>query len=161
MGKAKFKMSVKEISFEFEGDVEMGRQIQTDITKTLATLGNAQARLLPPDPNVIEAEIVNPPENGNGKAKRNYRPRRPKAKSCRSLIVGLRQSGFFSEKRDANVIREELAKSGHNFKPNEISAALIPLCQNRILKRDQIEGGNYEYEQGDANVDTGNGEDAE
>jgi hypothetical protein len=159
MSKIKFKMALKELSFEYEGDPEIGQRLQTDIRKSLTALTHTQERILPPDPNVIDADSA--PTTENGKTKRSYRPRRPKSKSCRSLIVGLRQAGFFAEKRDANSIREELAKSGHNFKPNEISAALIPICQNRILKRDQVDGGNYEYEQGDADVDTGNSEDTE
>jgi hypothetical protein len=159
VAKVKFEMSLEKLSFKFEGDPELGSKLQTEIGKSFTALAETQAKLLPHDPDVIDTEPVT--SNGNGKSKRAYRPRRPKSEGCRSLIVGLRRSGFFTEKRDINAIRAELAKSGHNFKPNEIASTLIPICKKRILKRDQNESGNYEYEQGDADVDSGNGEDSE
>ena len=160
--KIKFKMSLKELSFEFEGDIETGQRIQTDIRKSLTALTHSPATVLPADPNLIEGEVAS--SNGNGKpAKigRSYKPRRGKANTPRALIVRLRQTGFFTQKRDASSIQTELAKQGHNFKPNEISAALIGICKKQILKRDQGEGGKFEYEAGDADVDAGASEDAE
>jgi hypothetical protein len=164
--KIKFKMSVKELSFEFEGDIETGQRIQNDIRKSLAALTHSPTAVLPADQDVIESEFAPALENGkpapdNGKVIKPRRTRRGKANSPRTLIAGLRRSGFFTQKRDLNAIRDELARSGHNFKPNELSAAVIPLCKKGILKRDQGENGNYEYVQGEADVDIGTGEDAE
>lgn len=158
MGKAKFKMSVKDISFEFEGDVDIGRRIQTDITKSLVALTHAQTRLLPLDPNIIDAEQVKPIEITKS---RSNRGRRSKEKAPRNLIVGLRAAGFFDQKRDIGAVQAELAKKGHTFKQNGLSSALIALCQQNVLKRDKNEGGTYEYERGEANVDLGSSEDAE
>lgn len=159
MAKVKFKMSLKELSFEFEGDPELGSRLQTEIGKSLTALAETQHKLLSPDPNIIDAEIIS--SSGNGKAKKSQRARRPKGGTCRSLLIELRQTGFFGEKRDVNAIREELAKMGHNFKANAISAALLPLCQQKILKRENNEGGKFEYEAGPASVDSGNTEDSE
>jgi hypothetical protein len=160
--KIKFKMSLKELSFEFEGDVETGQRIQSDIRKSLTSLTHSPAAVIPPDPNVIDGEVVPAltNDNANGKASKQRRNRRPKGDSAQALIIGLRHSGFFDQKRDAGSIREELKKSGHNFEAKEIAASLIPICKKRILKRDKAEGGNYEYEKGDADAENGTGEDA-
>lgn len=159
MGKVKFKMSLKELSFEFEGDPEIGSRLHNEINKSFNAIAEAQHKLLPHDPNVIDALPSSP--NGNGKAKRTSRARRPKGNSCGSLCIELRTTGYFAQKRDINAIRDELVKMGHNFKPNVISGSLLPLCKKKILKREKNEAGKFEYEAGEADVDTGNGEDAE
>lgn len=158
--KIKFKMTLKELSFEFEGDVETGQRIQTDIRKSLTALTHSPATVLPTDQNVIEAEAAPALTNGNGKPAKSRKTRRPKGDSAQSLITDLRQSGFFDDKRDTNAIREELIKSGHNFESKEIAAALIPLLKKKILKRDKGESGNFEYLKGDADVENGTSEES-
>jgi hypothetical protein len=152
--KIKFEMTVKELSFKFEGDVETGQRIQSDMKKTLTALANAQDRLLPHDPSVIEVEATNVTDNGKAGRGRSSRPRRPKANTPRTLVIGLRNEGFFDEKRDISAIQAELQKKGRNFEGNELSPALIALTQKDILKRDKNAEGIFEYERG-TNDDTG------
>jgi hypothetical protein len=154
-------MCLKELSFEFEGDIETGQRLQSDIRKSLTALTHTQERVLPHDPEVIEVELAAAAGNGKPPKARTQRTRRPKANSCRIQVIEMRRAGFFSQKRELSSIQAELANLGHNFKPNEISAVLPALCQKKILKRDKNEGGNFEYEQGETDVGTGDGEDAE
>src|SRR4051812_4311676 len=44
--KVKFKMSLKEVTFEFEGDYEQGRALQQGINQTMAGLANLQGRAI-------------------------------------------------------------------------------------------------------------------
>jgi hypothetical protein len=144
--KIKFKMSIEKLAFEFEGDVETGQRIQSEIKKTITNLAHTQERLLPHDPNVID-EVPAAQTNGT-KAKKQSRSRRPKANTPRATMVTLRAEGFFDTKRDIGAIQEVLSTRGRNFKSNELSPALVALVQKNILKREKNESGQYEYEKG-------------
>lgn len=77
------------------------------------------------------------------------------------MTLDLVRAGFFSEKRDLNAIQSALAANGHTFKPNEISGVSLSLTKKKVLKRQENEGGNWEYERGDGDVDAGSGEGVE
>lgn len=160
MKKVKFRMSIEKLSFEYEGDQETGQNIQQSIQRTLGSLVETQNRLVAPDLNTLEVEAVQVPDNGSAKT-RTSRPRRPKGTSARSLILGLREQGFFDQNRAIGDIQTELSKNAHNFKQNHISAALTSLIQKRYLKRDKNDKGNYEYQRGEFNGEPGDHEDAE
>jgi hypothetical protein len=144
--KIKFKMSIKELSFDFEGDVETGQRIQNEIKKTLTAIAHTQEKLLPADPNVIDVEAS--PPGANGKKVRGPRKTRTKGNSPRGLVIALRQEGYFDEKRDANTIQAKLETMGRKLKGNELSPALIALTQKKILKREKNAENVYEYEKG-------------
>ena len=62
--KIKFKMSVKEVAFEFEGDLETGQRIQAGINRTLTSLTEQPERLLPNFQEPIDVKLKAVEENG-------------------------------------------------------------------------------------------------
>lgn len=159
MGKIKFKLSVKELSFEFEGDQDTGQRFQNSISKTLNSLTETPNHVID-----IEARTVadtskflseNSSSNGSSKRrKRNKKPTetvldengnpikpvrqtRPTGQSCSALTKGLVAEGFFSQNRITSEVREELSKKGHHFKSNHISSVLLKMTKSSDLERDK------------------------
>lgn len=160
--KIKFSMSVKELSFTFEGDVDTGQRIQAGIVRTLSNLTKQQERLLPgfeEEPVPLLATPVE--ENASPKKSRSPRKSRPKGTSPRALIVALRSEGYFDQKRDAGLVQGELEKRGRKFTANAISPALLALTQKDILTREKNGDGVYEYIKGPNDDVGGDSEGAE
>jgi hypothetical protein len=177
--KIKFKMSIKEVTFEFEGDYEQGRAIQQGISQTMTGLSNLQSRAMGiadanPDRKQIEGRVVDPPakphkrkkrktagattgeegdgntDNGDGQgAEGDATPRRSGGPSPTALLIELRKSGFFAQKRTMSDILTELQKKGHTrVGNNAISGPLAKLATKDVLRRDHNETGNWVYENG-------------
>lgn len=176
MGKIKFKLSVKELSFEFEGDQETGQRFQNSISKTLNSLTDTpnhvidvEARQINDIPKLLEGQNGNssssktrrrkskkvPTASQNGEAGESDEASRPRSKrtSIKPLYFALIREGFFDNKRGAGDIRQELSKKGFNFEANEVSAHLLPLTQSGYLSRDDS-SGKWEYWKGNVDVPT-------
>jgi hypothetical protein len=63
MGKIKFKLSVKELSFEFEGDQETGQRFQNSISKTLNSLTETPNNVIEVESKVINEEKLLIPQS--------------------------------------------------------------------------------------------------
>lgn len=179
MGKIKFKLSVKELSFEFEGDQETGQRFQNSISKTLNSLTETPNQVIDVEARTIDNNYLLPSseqnstkpkrkrgkraktnnvnsaeENDNGnlgeKVKRTHRP---KGQSARDQIIILIQNGFFAEFRTVGEIQDALSKKGHNFDSGEISPTLLRLTKKDYLVRDDS-AGKWQYKIGTVNVPT-------
>jgi hypothetical protein len=169
-GKVKFKISIKELSVEFEGDIQTAERIQQQVTGAINSLATAPNRLISggQQQSVTDAIDVSPV--------RRRRRRRSKAadiggdegspielgaadagedvstrKSNRrgegqtSLITSLVNGGFFATRKTAGEIRDQLSKKGHSFKSNEISPTLGRLTREGILQRDRNNDNQWVY----------------
>lgn len=157
MGKIKFKLSVKELSFEFEGDQETGQRFQNSISKTLNSLTetpnnviDVEAKIISEQPRLLTENSSNgsskrrkakkPAEivlDENGNPVKSARHTRPSGQSCHALIKSLIEENFFSQNRSTGDVREELSKRGHHFESKNISSVLLKLTQNKLLKREK------------------------
>lgn len=92
------------------------------------------------DPAIIEGATVTPNGDGaegEGQAESTRRPRRTTNGNQTALITGLKDDGFFAERRTIGAIREALARKGHTFQSNELSPALVALTKAEALQRDK------------------------
>jgi hypothetical protein len=174
--KVKFKVSIKELVFEYEGDNERAQILQGRITETLGSLAAAQAdaiditpaRQLPAAPSVgippkKRRRSRKPAVDGDGTASttsddgagavsldedKASRKRRPRGSSYRGQVANLLNGGFFKEKRTGEEVRDELIRVGHNFPMNRINDALLALTQKHKLSRTTNAHSVWEYENG-------------
>lgn len=182
MGKIKFKLSVKELNFEFEGDQETGLRFQNSISKTLNSLAETPNQVIDVESRTLEDHQLLSSSNENStkpirrrgkRAKTNdlestskdefssngnlsektKRTNRPKGQSARDQILLLIQNGFFSEYRSVSDIQDALSKKGHNFNSGEISPPLLRLTKKDYLVRDDS-SGKWEYKKGIVDVPT-------
>ena len=158
MGKIKFKLSVKELSFEFEGDQETGQRFQNSISKTLNSLTDTPNHVIDVEARTISNETKLLSENSsNGSSKRRrkgkkpaeivldengnpikvVRQTRPSGQSCNALVKNLNEENFFSEYRTTNDVREELSKRGHHFESKDVASVLLILTKSKELTRDK------------------------
>lgn len=160
MGKIKFKLSVKELSFEFEGDQETGQRFQNSISKTLNSLTETPNHVIDVEARTISdtaKKILSETSTSNGSSKRRKRNKktadvvldengnpikavrhtRPSGQSCYALTRNLIEENFFSENRTTNETREELAKRGHHFQSKDVSSVLLRLLKNNELIREK------------------------
>jgi hypothetical protein len=155
--KVKFKISVKELAFEFEGDAETGQRLQQGIQDSLGTIIDMPGRVvLPLEHNgpIIDASSSPDGEAGLTPAELPVQPEakratrktsRPKGTSAAARIKALRDEGFFSQERSAGEVQEALAHRGYTFEPKEIAAALLQVLRKQLLDRRQNDKGNYIY----------------
>lgn len=159
MGKIKFKLSVKELSFEFEGDQETGQRFQNSISKTLNSLTETPNHVIDIEAKTVadEAKLLSDNSTNGSVKKRKRRAKktndavidengnevkpkrhsRPSGQSCYALTRGLITENYFAENRTTANVREELAKKGHHFESNHISSVLLQLTKSEELKRDK------------------------
>src|SRR5690349_20934218 len=140
--KVKFKVSIKELVFEYEGDRDRAQALQVRITDTLGSLAAAQsdaiditpARQLAPAPPVViptkrrrhsrrvspigdDVLVVTSDKDGGNESLENKpgRKRRQRGTSYRGQVSILLGEGFFNQKRTGEAVRDELIRRGHNF----------------------------------------------
>lgn len=170
--KMKFKMNIKELSFEFEGDFDQGQKIQSGISKTLSELGNLQTGAMGlPTTKPVEARVIEalPPtrtrrrrrkseaavsdsngageeaaeETGNGE---KISARKPTGSSPIRLLKDLKQNGFFEGGKSVSEIVTHVNAKGHTKMINSsFSAQLLSLSKKEILERKQDETGGWKY----------------
>jgi hypothetical protein len=179
MTKIKFKLSLKELSFEFEGDRDTGEKMQTAIGNTLGSLMETQNQIIDVEARQIKDDYMLPPslenlnkprrrrankhsktingdttatENGN-LAEKAKRTNRPKGQSARDQILLLIQNGFFTTYRSTSEMTEEMSKKGHSFDSSQLSTPLIRLTRQNILSRENSANG-WQYIKGSVDVPT-------
>jgi hypothetical protein len=159
--KTKFKVSIKELTFEFEGSHEEAQEVQDGLRQTLDGLMNTQARVLGhreeplrvvevPRPAAVAAAPAAAearPEAGDGNGERTKpRPRRAKSESPTALMREMKTEGFFSQARSVSEIQERLKLKGHTVRVSTVSARLQELTKKKELFRDNGgEEGNFVY----------------
>lgn len=160
---AKFKLSLKELNFEFEGDRDTGEKMQKAVNRTLGSLTDAQSQIIDVESKQvdIQKQIAESTSNGDTKSKKKRAKKSNKSDSAkkssssksplRPLLIRLVKEDFFSEPRQVSVVREELAKKGHNYESRGISSALLALTRDETIARDNS-SGKWEYWRGTKDV---------
>jgi hypothetical protein len=162
--KTKFKISIKELAIEFEGDRESGQEIQNGVQQSILGLIGAHGDVLAiaPTAKPIDTPIdVSTPagrprlrkrdihgqsgspsktETSNGEQSQS-RTRRSKANSPGSLIQALITEGYFSEHRSIGDVLRALEHKGHNFNQTNLSSPLLELTRRNKLSRKKNEKG--------------------
>jgi hypothetical protein len=154
--KIKFEMSVKEITFKFEGDYEQGQRLQSGISKTLGELGKLQTMAVgAEEPKQITGSVTTLPKRrsrrkrtedadsnaengpqGNGADQGHGEERRSTGTSVSQLLRGLRETGFFSNPKTTKEIVSHLATAGHTgVRSSSLTATLQNLVRKNELKR--------------------------
>jgi hypothetical protein len=155
--KSKLKISIKELSFEFEGSREEAQAVQHGLQQTLGSLMNTQARVLThrfDAPQVIDAVPVDTMAtgdersaavNGNDEKPKVPRQRRGKGPSMASLLTGLKQEGVFSQPRTgAEIVAHLKDNKGHNARQSTVLTELQRMTQRGDLFRTS-NGDTYIY----------------
>jgi hypothetical protein len=159
--KIKFKVSIKELSFEYEGAREVGQAVQAGLTRSLAGLVDTQRTAMLPGP----AFPVHPQTNGNGDgstpsvivtpAEKPKKPRKSSGVSLIGLLRELKTEKYFGEGRSVDVMREKLKTKGHIFPDSTISARLLDMIKKNELYRN-IAGEVWLYKDTPFNENPGN-----
>lgn len=163
----KFEMSIKELSFKFEGDFEQGQKIQTGISKALGEIANLQSGALGlPPVKPAEARVIEtfPPARTRRRRKKpeavaseaealaetNDSERGAARKSTGSspmrLLKDLRKTDFFEGGRTVGEIVSHVNAKGHTkLVPGSFSAQLQALSKRDVLRRtpDDVRGWVY------------------
>lgn len=153
----KFKVTLKELSIEFEGSREVGQALQTGVNRSLGTLLDMQraatalpAGLPPPRPTLFDTHEPGD-ESGNGQpaiatppVEKVKKQRKGNGSSLTTLLRDLKGEKFFTEPRTVEAVRERLKLKGHNHPDKTISSRLLGLTQKNELYRDQ-DGERFVY----------------
>lgn len=172
MAKVRFKFSVKEITFEYEGDQDTGLAVNRAMNHTLGSLVEAQNRVIDvtpehpmlalpaapaptrrrhrskPKPTNGQPVAEGPPTNGEAAVPKPIRQRRPHGSSFRDQMYLLIREGHFSEERTSTEIHSELSRRGYHFNPKNIASELLWFVQKHYLSRDRNADGKYAYVKG-------------
>lgn len=169
----KFKIALKELVVEFEGDVQIAERLQGDITSALSTLASAQQRALSPGrqqpPNTATTELGTMPtrrrrrkrsggqvdgidpsivdgevEGGAEVSSGDGEPRRD-ASGVVSLLNVLKAEGYFAERRTLGHIRGQMATKGHIYRPGDVSPLLVTATRKGILRREKNSANQWVY----------------
>lgn len=153
----KFKVTLKELSIEFEGSREVGQALQTGLNRSLGSLMDMQraatalpAGLPPPRATLFDAHDASD-DTGNGQsavtpppAEKPKKQRKGNGSSLTTLLRELKTQNFFNEPRTVEAVRERLKLRGHNHPDKTISSRLLGLTQKNELFRDQ-DGERFVY----------------
>jgi hypothetical protein len=175
--KSKLKISIKELSFEFEGSQEEAQAVQQGLQQTLGSLMNTQARVLthrPDAPQVIDAAQVDALTNGDerpaavdGNGEKPKRQRRAKGPSIANLLLGLKQEGYFSQARSSGeVLAHVKVSKGHTLRASAVMTELQRMVQKEDgepakLYRGKNDSENYIYKDAPFNANPGSPNPAE
>ena len=161
--KIKFKVSIKELSFEFEGTREVGQALQAGLNRSLGSLLDTQrvAMAIPAGPalspesnprlfyaNPTGDEVLNG-HTANGKAtspapvlaaEKVKKTRKNGGESAMTLVRSLIAEGYFKEARTVETIKERLRVKGHN-NPRGLTTRLQELAKKDELFRNSTDDG--------------------
>ena len=159
----KFKISIKELTMEFEGSHDLGQALQAGVAKSLGGLleTQRQAMSLPPrvaqstlfeatsaegdPPPSDESSVSDKPDEvvaGPEKAKKGKR--KSGGTGPKLLVLSLKNDGFFNSNKTVEAIREALRDQGHNIGTSTLSTTVQRLTQNKELFRSK-ENDTYVY----------------
>ena len=169
--KSKLKISIKELSFEFEGSQEEAQAVQHGLQQTLGSLMNTQARVLThrrDAPQMIDAAPLGTLPNGDerpatedGNGEKPKRQRRAKGPSIANLLLGLKQEGYFSQARSSGEVLAHLKDSkGHTLRSSAVMTELQRMVQKQDgesakLYRGKNDSENYIYKDSPFNENPG------
>jgi len=173
MSRIKFKLALKELVFEFEGDRETGEKMQSAIGRTLDSLTDAQnqvldvkARTINNQEKLLESSLVGsvdrrkPSRRRRGRLANTHNENGQENTGSRStselsrLLDQLVQEGYFRQTREVGDVRAELAKRGHHFESRGVATPLLNLTRRGVLQRDNT-SGKWQYIEANADVDSG------
>jgi hypothetical protein len=167
--KVKFKISIKELSVEFEGDIQTAERIQQQVTGAINNLATAPNRLISggqqyPSTDVIDVsptrrrrrrrsgtvevgseEGATQASGVDGGEDSSTRKGVRLGEGQKALIISLVSNNFFGERRTVGDIRDQLSKKGHSFKSNELSPTLGRLTREGVLQRDRSAKNQWVY----------------
>ncbi|SRR6266404_1970203 len=171
--KIKFKVSIKELVFEFEGDQERGHILQGRITDTLKSLASAQSdviditpsrqlaavppqvirtrrrsRARKPSPSMDQSQSNGDISSDDTLDGKPAKKRRPRGSSYRGQVIFLLNEGYFKIKRTSDEVYTELDRRGHNFPLYRIEESLLKLTKDKKLSRSMNADNTWEYESG-------------
>ena len=161
--KIKFEMTLKELTFKFEGDYEHGQRLQLGINKALSDLGKLQGaasgaeeiKLIEATPVVARTSRRRKRKNEQGDAATDNgkegtgeadvagsdSDRRSLGVSPTKLLMDMRKNGGFQDGKTSAQIVSDLNRSGHTaIKDSDLTSPLIRLCTRQVLKRDKPAG---------------------
>ncbi len=133
--KTKFRISIKEFSIEFEGNQDLGQQINQGVTQALSGLMNTHDCLLTEGPQerrefidekIVDADPVKPNEQHN-QALNGDKPKQPRQRRARAgpfvanFLLGLKQEGFFSLAHSSGEVLNHLKVSKAHTQGNRIT----------------------------------------
>lgn len=140
--KIKFKVSIKELSFEYEGSREVGQALQAGLSRSLAGLVDTQrTAMLPALPVHDQGEgdgVGSAPVVIDQPAEKSKKPRRMSGVSLIGLLRDLKTQKFFGEPRSVDAIRDKLKTKGHIFTDSPISGRLLDLTKKNELYRNVV-----------------------
>jgi hypothetical protein len=149
--KIKFKVSIKELSFEYEGSREVGQALQTGLNQSLARLMDTQRTVMalpngttPPATEIVDGDgAAAPPAAPTpaAPAEKVKKPRRTNGVSLINILRELKQERYFNEPRSAESIREKVRLKGHTFSASTVAARLQDLTKKKELHRAESEEG--------------------
>jgi hypothetical protein len=160
--KMKFEVSLKELTFKFEGDFEQGQRIQTGISKALGDIAKLQDTAVGiQEPKQIQGPVINVPrrkarkrradENGEGGTKGGENgveseERRSTGTSGTTLLQTIRTEGFFNNPQTTKQIVSHLVTNGHtSVRTTDLTKPLLKMVQQKELKRGKNGEGVWEY----------------
>lgn len=151
--KIKLKLSVKELTIEFEGDRQTAEKIGGSITKTLDALKAAPEAVIGSGPAQLPLAALDVTATEKRKKRRSSGARgssesegRAKNGSIPDAITKLRDDGYFDEPRRVGDLIGKFGELGHSYKVGDLSPVLIRLTRNKVLTRTKNKATNqWEY----------------
>lgn len=140
---SKLHINTQQGLIEVEGDEKVVLAVYSDLKDLIKARLSAtptQHKATPAPSNAeLNAGSFQPPNGDEPKKKR--RSGKSGGPSCASRILELKESGHFSELRDAKAVSEALSAKGHNYEGKHIAAALIDITKRGALRRIKKDGG--------------------
>jgi hypothetical protein len=167
--KMKFEISIKELTFKFEGDFEQGQRIQTGISRALGDISRLQdtATGLQEPTKQIQGPVIDVPkrkykkrraatadaetpnEGAEGEAQGQAEEsgeRRTTGTSFKELLQSLKQDGFFNTPQTTKQMVQHFSASGHtSVKTTDLTAPLARMTRGKELKRVKNEDDVWAY----------------
>jgi len=170
--KVKFEMTLKELTFKFEGDYEKGAQLQQGISRTLGDFARLQNQASgtddPQEAKPVTATVLDgktprrrrrrtvSADGGEGATDENGSEggsRKSSGISARQLLLDLKAQQFFQQPRTNSQVVAELNRRGHtHIRDNHLTSPLKRLCTADILRREQNTEGVWTYLDGQNNA---------
>ena len=140
--KIKMKLSLKELTIEFEGDRETAEKIGVSITKTLDGLKSAPEAVIGDGPAQLPLAALDVTATERRRKKRSSSSRgsgdadgSARNGSIPDAVTRLRDDGYFDEPRRVKDLIGKFGELGHSYKVGDLSPVLIRLTRTNVLAR--------------------------
>jgi hypothetical protein len=159
MATVKFKLTLKEVSFEFDGDRDSGAQILGSLSRNLDTISELQNKIV--DVDTFNKGSVRPiltaggarrtssaqkpvsaiaPPASSSKVVRRRRKRKLVGPSIADHISVLLNNNYFSAPRALGDIKSELGKKGIAVEQHQLSSPLLYMTKRKKIARSNDSG---------------------